>query len=78
MPGNDLTLDGLVSRLIAFELSNFDNSVPKFENAFKSPLTIGSSKKEKSRKDESDSDFSENEMDGIKSLLSRRLPRVLV
>ena len=32
---SDFTLDGLVGRLSTFELSNFDNSVPKIENYFK-------------------------------------------
>ena len=29
MPGNELTLEGLVGRLTTFELSNFDNYRPK-------------------------------------------------
>ena len=34
--GNDLTLEGLVGRLITFELSNFDNYKPEnIESAFK-------------------------------------------
>lgn len=54
MLGNDLTLDGLVDRLIAFELRNYDNSLVHLEIlvTFKSSLTIGSSKKEKNSKNE--------------------------
>ena len=54
MSSNDQTLDGLVGCLTAFELRNFDNNVPIIGNSFKSLLTIRSSKKEKSSKDESD------------------------
>ena len=45
MPGNDLTLDELVGHFTKFETINYDNSVPKIENYFKSSLTIGISKK---------------------------------
>ena len=68
---NDPTLDGLVDRLIAFILSNYNNSVPKIENGFKLSL---SSKKEKTIKDESDSNL-EEELDEIEALLARRLLR---
>ena len=50
-PSNDLTLDSLVGRLIAFELSNFDNYVPStIECSFKSHLTLDGSKRRKSLK----------------------------
>ena len=74
MSSSDLTLDGLVGCLTAFELSNFDNNVPIIGNAFKSLLTIISSKKEKSSKDESDSN-SKNDIDEIEEFLARRLLR---
>ena len=39
--GNDLTLEGLVGRLIAFELSNFDNyKLENIEYAFKAKLSL--------------------------------------
>ena len=71
MSNNDPTLDGLVGHLIAFKLSNYDNSVLKIENGFKLSLN---SKKEKTIKDESYSNLAE-EMDEIEALLARRLPR---
>ena len=52
--GNDITLDGLVGHLTTFELSNYDKSVPKIENSFKSSLTTRIKKKEKNGKDDSD------------------------
>lgn len=51
MSGNVLTLDSLVGWLTAFELRNYDNSMVKIGNAFKSSLNIGSFKKEKKRKE---------------------------
>ena len=39
--GNDLTLEGLVGRFTAFELSNFDNYKPKnIESTFKAKLSL--------------------------------------
>ena len=70
MSDNDPTLDGLVGHLIAFKLCNYDNSVPKIENGFKLSLN---SKKEKTIKDESDSNL-EEELDEIEALLATRLP----
>ena len=41
IPGNDLTLKGLVGRLTAFELSNFDNYKPEnIESTFKEKLSL--------------------------------------
>ena len=41
IPGNNLTLEGLVGRLIAFELSNFDNYKPEaLESTFKAKLLL--------------------------------------
>ena len=41
IPGNNLTLEGLVDRLVAFELSNFDNYKPKsLESTFKAKLLL--------------------------------------
>ena len=44
--GNELTLNSLVGRLIAFELSNFDNfNAPAIIYAFKSQLVLNKSRK---------------------------------
>lgn len=41
IPGNDLSLEGIIGRLTAFELSNFDNYKPdKVESAFKAKLSL--------------------------------------
>ena len=46
--GNDLTLKGLVGRLIAFKLSNFDNYKPKnIESTFKAKLSLKESEETK-------------------------------
>ena len=68
---NDPMLDGLFGHLISLKLSNYDNSVPKIENGFKFSL---SSKKEKTIKDESDSNL-EEELDEIEAVLAGRLLR---
>ena len=40
-PGTDLTLKGMVGRLIAFELSNFDNYKPEnVESTLKAKLSL--------------------------------------
>lgn len=41
MPGDVLTIDALASRLTTFDLSKFDNSVPKIHNAFKHHKLLG-------------------------------------
>ena len=39
--GNTLTFEGIIGRLTAFELSNFDNYKPnKFESAFKAKMIV--------------------------------------
>ena len=41
VPGNTLTFEGIIGRLVAFELSNFDNYKPdNFESAFKAKMTV--------------------------------------
>ena len=41
IPGNKLSLEGLVGRLIAFELSNFDNyKHEKIDSSFKAKVTL--------------------------------------
>ena len=48
IPGNDLTLEGLVGRLIAFELSNFDNyKLENIESAFKEKMLLKDSEETK-------------------------------
>ena len=74
MNGNDLTLDCLVGQLTTFELRNYDNNMVPIGNAFKYSLTIDSSKKEKSSKDEIESKY-EDDMDDIEAFLARSLPR---
>ena len=68
---NDPMLDGLVSHLISFKWSNYDNSVPTIENGFKLSLI---SKKENTIKNGSDSNL-EEELDEIEAVLARRLLR---
>ena len=49
--GSNLTLEGLVGRLIAFELANFDNHTPRnIDTTFSSQLTIKDSKDKKKKK----------------------------
>ena len=49
--GNTQTLEGIVGRLIAFELSNFDNYIPKnIEFSFKTKMTIKDTKESSSKK----------------------------
>ena len=41
IPGNDLSLEGLVGRLTTFELSNFNNYKPdNSESAFKAKISF--------------------------------------
>jgi hypothetical protein len=71
-----MTLDSLIGRLIAFELSNFDNYSPtSVEFAFKTKLTLDrSNKKKKIKYMESDSE-SDDDLDELEALLAKRLPR---
>lgn len=43
----NVTLDALIGRLSTFELSSYDNSMPKIEASFKSSLTLAPSRKGK-------------------------------
>ena len=45
IPRNDLTLDGLVGRLTAFEIRNYGNSMVTIGNVFKSSITISNQRK---------------------------------
>ena len=80
--GNDLSLEGLVGRLTAFELSNFDNYKPEnIDSAFKAKVSIKDSeetKKKKKGKEKyvcSDSDIDEDDIDQLEALLARRFHR---
>jgi hypothetical protein len=82
IPGNDLSLEGIIGRLTAFELSNFDNYKPdKIESAFKAKLSLqdsdqGRSKKEKKKKYvSSDSSTDEEDVEQMEALLARRFHR---
>ena len=74
--GNDLTLEGVISRLTSFEMSNFDNFTPTTgESLFKSQLVLSKKGKENYMKSDSDSDTSDDELDDLEALMARRLPR---
>ena len=48
IPGNNLTLEGLVGRITIFELSNFDNfKSENVESAFKAKLSLKEPKEKK-------------------------------
>lgn len=78
---NVLTLETLIGKLTAFELSNYDNSLPTIETAFKSSLNIGTSRKDKEIHSSScGSDYDsilteEREQEELEALLAKRLPR---
>ena len=81
--GNDLTLEDLVDRLFAFELSNFDNYKPKsLESTFKAKLFLKDSDEKKQKKKKrkikyvsSDSDTDEEDVEQLEALLARRFHR---
>ena len=52
IPGNNLSLEGIIGRLIAFELSNFDNYRPdNVESTFKAKLSLRDTEQVKSKKE---------------------------
>src|SRR5271154_2748532 len=52
VPGNNLSLEGIIGRLTAFELSNFDNYRPdNVESAFKVKLSLKDTEQVKSKKE---------------------------
>ena len=81
--GNDLTLEGLVGRLTAFELSNFDNyKLESIESAFKAKLLLKDSKEIKQQKKKSkikyassDSNTDEEDIEQLEALLARTFHR---
>ena len=77
-----LSLEGLVGRLTAFELSNFNNYKPEnIESAFKAKVSIKDfedTKKKKKGKAKyvcSDSNIDEDDVDQLEALLARRFQR---
>ena len=81
--GIKLSLGGIVGRLTAFELSNFDNYRPEnLESAFKAKLLLKDTKdvkpKKKKRKIKyasSDSNTNEEDVEQLEALLARRFHR---
>lgn len=65
--GSNLTLQGLVGRLVSFELSNFDNfKYDNVESSFKAKLTLkepNDKKKKKVKPAASDSDTDDEELE---------------
>ena len=74
MSSNELTLDGIVGQLTTFELRDYDNNLGTMGNALKSSLTISNLKKEKTRKEESESK-TKDDLDEIEAFFARRLSR---
>lgn len=75
-PSNDLTLDSLVGRLIAFELWNFDIfTTPTIESSFKSQLVLNKSKKKKGKYEDSESEPFDDYLEDLEALMVRREPR---
>lgn len=82
----NVTLDSLIGKLVVFELSNYDNSMPKIDVAFKSSMIVAPAMRRKETKSSSttrtghshehDNLLSkENEQDELEALIARRLPR---
>ena len=81
--GNTLSFEGIIERLTAFKLSNFDNyKLDNLESTFKAKMTIKDTKevqtKKKNGKDKhvsSDSSTDEDDVDQLEVLLARRFHR---
>ena len=76
--GNTLTFEGIIGRLTAFELSNFDN----FESTFKAKLILKDTKEVQSNKKNgkgkhvySDNNTDEDVVDLLVAFLARRFCR---
>ena len=72
--GSNLTLEGLMGRLIAFELSNFDNfKIENVESTFKDKPALKEPKenKKKVKYVSSDSDTDEEDVEQLEALLAR-------
>ena len=83
VPRNTLTFEGIIGRLTAFELSNFDNyKLNNFESSFKAKMIVKYIKKvqtkEKNGKGKhvsSDISTDEDDLDQLEALLSTRFYR---
>ena len=83
IPGTKLTLEGIVGRLTAFELSNFDNYRPEnLESAFKAKLLLKDTEEVKPKKKKrmikyasSDNNSNEDDVEQLEALLARRFHR---
>ena len=83
IPGNKLTLEFIVGRLTAFELSNFDNYRPEnLESAFKAKLLLKDTKEVKPKKKKRkikyasiEKNIDEEYVEQLQALLSRRFCR---
>ena len=82
VPGNNLSLEGIINRLTAFDLSNFDNYKPdNVESAFKAKLSLKDTEQVKSKKERkkkyvsSDSSTDEEDVEQLEALLARRFHR---
>lgn len=78
IPGSNLTLEGLVGCITAFELSNFDNfKLNNVESTFKSKLTLTkpTQKNKKVKYVSSESDIDEEDVEKLEALLARRFHR---
>lgn len=82
VPGNNLSLEGIIGRLTAFDLSNFDNYRPNnVESAFKAKLSLKDTKQVKSKKERkkkyvsSDSSTDEEDVEQLEALLAIRFHR---
>lgn len=75
-PSNDLTLDSLIVKIVAFELSNFDTYSPSsVECPLKSQLTLDGSKSKKMIKYVDNDSESDDDLVDLEVLLARRLSR---
>ena len=80
IPGNKLNLEGIVGRLTAFELSNFDNyRHENLESTLKSMLFLKDTEQVKKKKKKikikyasSDSNTDEEDVEQLEELLARR------
>ena len=77
--GNTLTFEGIIGRLTAFELSNFDNYKPEnYESAFKAKMIVNDNEEVQSKKKNGkvkhvsiESSNDEDDVDQLEALLAR-------
>ena len=81
--GNTLTFEGIVGRLTAFKLSNFDNYRPEnLESTFKAKLLLKDTKEVKPKKKKrkikyacNENNTDEEDVEQLEALLARRFHR---